>query len=250
MITDPVSLFFEEVVPAYENFVGVSKKKDNKKFVLMGAAMQAADRLFHFREALVPVLPHKNLTRSEMNKFYDYDLLGDVFNAHKHGHLDPKRKKGEVLLAKREDIEETLVSTYFLKDGEPTTPRNFFGVVQNRILVYPKKGGVRDFLEVATNVINCWSDFLITEGLTDKFIKFRYEGDDILTQEQAAEIGVNSNPIPVRVDGSVRWAMIARYYEPQTMTFNRWGFNDKGHLVAVQIPENAPNAKLYGYLKS
>lgn len=247
MFTDPVSQFFEGVVPAYEQYVELSKKKDNKKFVLAGAAILAADMLFHYREALIPLLPHRALTRTEVSKFYDYDLIGDVFNATKHGTLT--QKKGEILIANRKDIEEIIVNTHFPFEGETTYPRKFYGVMQTRVLVYPTKGGVRDLLEVATNVINYWADFLVKEGLTDKHINFRYEGDDILSHQQALEISNRSAPVAVRVGGDVSWVMIARYYEPQTKTFNRWGFNEKGEVVATQIKEDAPNAKLYGYYK-
>lgn len=247
MFTDPVSQFFEGVVPAYEQYIKLSKKKDNNKFILMGAAILAADMLFHYREALIPLYPPKALTRAEVSKFYDYDLIGDVFNATKHDTLTQKR--GEILISNRKAIEETIVCTYFPFEGETTYPREFYGVKQTRILVYPTRGGVRDLLEIATNVINYWADFLVKEGLTDKHINFRYEGDDILSHRQALEIGNSSSPVHARIGGDVGWVMIARYYEPQTKTFNRWGFTKKGELGSFQIKENAPNAKLYGYFK-
>lgn len=183
-----------------------------------------------------------------MSKFSDYDLIGDIFNAHKHGKLEPSRKKGELLITGREAIEETIVNTYFHHEGT-TNPRIFYSVMQTRVLVYPIKGGVRDLLDIATNVINYWSDFLVNYGLTKHHIKFRYEGDDLISPEQALEIGNKSNPVPVRIDGDVGWVMIARYLEPLTGTFHRWGFVDKGKLLSVKIDENAPNAKLYGYYK-
>lgn len=55
MFPDVISRFFEGVLPAYEHYVGVSKKKDNKKFVLTNAAMMAADMLYHYREALASI---------------------------------------------------------------------------------------------------------------------------------------------------------------------------------------------------
>ena len=244
MLTDPVSHFLEEVVPAYERYVELSNRKELKKFELMGAAILAAGLLFHYREAIKPLLPHKKLTRNEVSKFYDYDLLGDVFNASKHGTLTQKGR--EALVSGKNAIEQTIVNTYFPFDGEET-PRNFYGVMQYRILIYPNKGGVRDLLEVETNVINYWSDFLIKEGLTDKRFTFRYAGDDVLSHDDALRIGNSSSPIPVRVDGAVKWVMIARYYEPKTKSFNRWGFDNTGKLIPIPIKEDAPNAKLYGY---
>lgn len=251
MFIDPISHFFEAVIPAYEQYVELSKMKDYKKFALMGAAMQAANMLFHYRELVEPLCPAKTLTRNEVSKFYDYDLIGDVCNASKHGTLT--QKKGELLIISNKDIEQTIVNTHFFFGKSSEGARTFHGVMQNRILVYPIAGGVRDLLEVATNVINYWADFLVDKGFTDKHIKFRYEGDNVLTYEQVLEIGNTSNPVPATVDGEAKWVMIARYYEPLTKSFNRWGFDftdAECKLVAIQISEDAPNSKAYGYLKS
>lgn len=247
MFTDPVAHFFEGVVPAYEQYVELSRTKNNKKFALTGAAILAADMLFHYREALNPLLNNKTLTRSEVSKFYDYDLLGDVFNAFKHGVIT--QKKSKILVSNRNSIQETYVWTFFPFEGETTYPRNFYSVIQARVLVYPTVGSPRDLLEIQTNVINYWSDFLFNEGLSDKHLTFRYEGDDILSHQQTLEIGSSTGNVPVRASGDVGLSLIARYYEPRTNTFNRWGFNTKGELLAIPIEEDAPNAVLHYYYK-
>ena len=177
----------------------------------------------------------------------DYCLIVDVFDASKHVKLDQsqKRKKRERLIVSRSQIEETIVNTHFPVDGETVYPRRFYGVMQLRILIYPTKmkGRMRDLLEVATNVVNFWADFPLTKRLTTNRLNATYEGDDFINQEEALEI-TNSHTIDVRADGGSKWVTIARYYEPDTNLFNRWGYNKEGELVAVKIPDDAPNAKL------
>lgn len=249
--SDPISQFLDIVVPAYENYVEISKAKEHKKAALLNAAIQAANMLSHYRDTLneyklelgIPIL-----TESELSKICpDYCLIVDVFDAYKHVKLDQdkKRKKRERLIIHRSQIVETVVNTLFPFDGETVYPRKFYGVMQRRILVYPTKmnGGVRDLLEIATNVVNFWADFLLTKGLTKEHLSFRYEGDDIITHEKALE-NTNGMTIDKKADGKSYFTMIARYYEPDTNSFNRWGFSEDGKLIAVKITDDAPNSRI------
>lgn len=242
MYSDPVSQFYDGIVPAYEHYVELSKKKENPRALLLNTAIDVTGKLFHFREELQPLFPSTAFRRADVAMMCpDFDWVGDVFNSTKHKELD---RKGRIIKDKSH-IDETIVWTYFPYE-EVLPPKRFYSTVQIRILItpLPKKGKVRDLLEISTNVINFWSDFLVAKGLTTIHKNFRYDGDDIVPEGLA---DASSGTFRPKADGILKWSMIARYYEPETKTFERWGFSKNGELLMVKIAENAPNAKIVGY---
>lgn len=234
--------FFDNVVPAFEYYVELSKQKGNKKALLMNAALDVAGKLFHFRDKLEPMFAPKTLRRTDVAKLCpDFDWLGDVFNAAKHTDIT----RPDRIIKDISQVEETIVWTYFPFEGEEIYPRKFYSTVQTRILVnpLPGKGSIRDLLEVCTSVLNFWAQFLKDHGFSHSFSSFRYEGDDIIPESQQDK---SSGSFYAGYDGVAKVVMIARYYEPKEGKFKRWGYTDDGRMNSVEIDERAPNAKVYG----
>ena len=241
VLVHPIFQFYDAVIPAYEHYVELSKAEELKKFQLMNAAQQTASLLFHFRETIVPFFEPNQFTRQIVGKmFADYDWVGDVTNAFKHTTINRKNP----VFQDRSAIEETIVQTFFPNPDTPVYPRNFYGYMSTQILITPTKGEPRDLLEICTNVVIFWASFLVKQSWTKKECNYRYEGNDVLSPEQAKLKKLSSN-VHVGVDTVIRCAMIARYFEPDTGKFGRWSFDETGKMLAVPVAYNAPNAKLY-----
>ena len=242
---NPEIHLYDAVIPAYENYVDVSNKEELKKFMLMNAGLHSASLLFHFREVLEPYFQPKELNTDVVGEMCsDYQWVRDVTNAFKH----TKVNRQNPILRDRTAIEETIVQTYFPFPNSIVYPRRFYSFSQTRIMITPLKGEMRDLLEITTNVLNFWTQFLIDHSFSKIQRFFRYDGDDIFSPEDA-QTNRRSTNIHLSTDGIIRCAIIARYYEPSTKTFGRWGFTDDGLLVSKPIKYNAPNAKIYGFLK-
>jgi hypothetical protein len=228
---NPISKFFDEIIPAYEYYIELSNKKDNKKFMLQSAALQVANLLFHYRESIQTVLPSKKLTGNDITPDCpDYNVIGRVFDKSKHHTL---RNPGN-LVNDESAIEETIVSTYYPRIVDGQYSQEWYGVMQARVMINFTDRESRDLLEIATNVINYWADFLDSNNLAPKHLHkhYHYQGNDFLTPEEADQLGMGL-PIHPSELGGARIIMIGRFYRLQENKWYRLPFTDGENGPAI-----------------
>lgn len=170
MFVDHIAQFYEGVIPAYEAYNRASKEIKGGAHLIKGAAIQAANVLFHYREALVPLFPKDKFTRKEVAKLSsEFDLLGDVFNSTKHKELIRSGK----LIEDSSSVYESVVCSILINDQQKHRIWS-----QWWILVKTIEGEERDLLEISTNVINFWVDLLYDHKMINSKPFFRYENND------------------------------------------------------------------------
>ena len=157
MFDDIRTYFYENVWTSYKNFA--QKRKIHKAGMSddMRIALIAASALFHLREHL-PVKKSQSYA-SLVHRCPDYELLGDIVNASKHGQLT--RGTGKSLINGAEDLSEFIVSTRY-KDGQGE-----YSHIEKEIFVKLKDGTVRSLFEIVTNVMNMWLVLLYDFGIID-----------------------------------------------------------------------------------
>lgn len=118
-------------------------------------ALHAAESLYHLREH-IPQTRRKS--RNQIAKLCpDYDLLGDVFNAAKHGVLTIGNPK----INNATDIQERIVRTrYKDEQGE-------YSYAEKGVFVKLNDGFERDLFVILTNVLNFWLDELNKLGVIE-----------------------------------------------------------------------------------
>lgn len=107
----------------------------------------------------------------------DWGLIRDISNAEKHFILDNPPGK---YIKDITDVQEAMVHDIFLMPNDQHYIRYHI-----RVMVLLKDYKIRDLLDVATNVLNFWGNFLLSKGAIKNYENFRYKGDDFLTEEQA-----------------------------------------------------------------
>ncbi|GAB3882859.1 hypothetical protein [Spirosoma agri] len=242
MYKDAVNHYFNEVMPAYEQYVKLATNEIKSKLMLISLARQSSYLLFNFREQLIPPYKKEEFDRNYIASLCpDYHWIGDVANAFKHRSIGRKDR----IIDDVSQIEETLVRTCFIpEDATPANP--YYSIIDRRVLVVPTDIAlpIRDLLEIQTNVINFWSDFLVSENLTKERFIYKYRGDRVLTSQQADQIELNAL-IPVSPDGYASWTEITQFYDPVSKSFKRWGYSQYGIVIPEEISERAANAKFY-----
>jgi hypothetical protein len=159
---DLPSLFYHNVVSAYDQDVSVRDANTSGRNRHTRAALEAATALFHFREHL----PRQDAkTRAQaVTECPDYRLVADVVNATKHRTLVRDTSEGPPLVRSAEDIEEvTTVVRYQDEQGDYTDART---------LVFANcSDGVRRNLDTAlTNVLNYWGGELKRLGIISEYV--------------------------------------------------------------------------------
>jgi hypothetical protein len=149
---DLASLFYHNVVSAYDQYVAIRDGNTSGRSRHTHTALEAAAALFHFREHLPRQYAR---TRAQVvAECPDYRLVADVANATKHRTLDNDTSEGPPLVKSAEDIEEiTIITRYEDEQGEYTDARTLVFINCN--------DGVRRNLDTAlTNVLNYWGSEL------------------------------------------------------------------------------------------
>lgn len=171
MFDDLKAQFFEGIIKPYQEYVKIRKNPESGLSKDLRYAIDVATALFHFREHFPP---HNRKTKSQLVQTCpDYDLLGDIVNASKHGVLDPKRKKTPTLIVSAHDIyEEVRITEYKDQQG-------MYRSLEKEIVVDLKDGSHRDLYHIITNVVNMWIDELYEIGIISDNQKFSISNKDI-----------------------------------------------------------------------
>jgi hypothetical protein len=149
---DLASLFYHNVVSAYDQYVSIRDGNTSGRNRHTRTALEAAIALFHFREHLPS--EHAKTRAQVVAECPDYRLVADVTNATKHRTLDRDTSEGPPLVKSAEDIEETTVVTrYADEQGEYTDARTL-------VFVSCNDGALRNLDIALTNVLNYWGSEL------------------------------------------------------------------------------------------
>ena len=167
MNEDLIIYYHHNVVAVYEEYRCVSAdnvygmRRDLRK------AIDAATALFHFREHLPKLIA---LTRTQAEAACtDYGLLGDAVNSAKHKTIGNSTPHGPPLVRDFESILEQKVVIHFQDEkGE-------YSVSLKIVVVQLEANGERVLLDVLTNVLNFWEQYLFTKGVLEKKRVFQYQ---------------------------------------------------------------------------
>lgn len=176
MFDDLAAYFYENVATSYVSYLDLRKDVSCGISGDLRAAITAATALFHLREHVPD--PYR-VSRSAVAKdCCDYDLLGDIVNAAKHGHID----RGNPQISSSENIYEMLVSTSFQdENGEYTDSRK-------TVMVKLDNGAERDVADVLTNVINYWGCLFVKNRILTSFRPYPFPpspGEQFVPREEA-----------------------------------------------------------------
>jgi hypothetical protein len=144
MFDDLNAYFQENVWESYTKFVESKKSRSAGKSRDLRLAINAATALYHLREHIPQ---HQRKSRAKLAKICpDFNLLGDVVNASKHGYLT----EGNPQVVSAEDIFEVRTSTMYQDEqGE-------YWHGEKSVFIKLKDGTERDLYEILTNVLNMW----------------------------------------------------------------------------------------------
>ena len=144
MFDDLATLFHENVVVTYQDYLKVRSTPSSGRNLDIKAALGVATALYHFREHLPPQLLLS--WQTVVAACPDYALLGDVVNLSKHRTLT----RGAPQILSVEDIEEQVVLTEYEDDRGPYRHK------EKTVTLKLKDGSERELLDVMTNVLNYW----------------------------------------------------------------------------------------------
>jgi hypothetical protein len=190
-MSELAAYFYEHVFLAYDRYKKakndhtMGNNKDRRE------AINAAVALYHLREHIPQSL---NKSRSQLAALCpDYDLLGDIVNASKHGVVT----RGTPHVTRLDAIQEILVSTKFSdQDGE-------YANDEKMVEVELVDGSKRDIYEILTNVINMWLDELHQIGAIDQQPPIQLNRQSLVTRE-------NAHGVSLQITTGIRWGKSLR----------------------------------------
>ena len=142
------------------------------------SAIDAATSLYHFREHLP--LRHRKSPAEIVVACADYNLLGDIVNASKHGVLN----RGIPQIASFQDLRQYLVCTRFQDEvGE------YFDN-DKIVTVHLVDGSERDLFDVMINVFEFWLRYLNGIGANPPVRSFSNPKRGFVSRDQAKAISV------------------------------------------------------------
>ncbi|WP_205410774.1 hypothetical protein [Salaquimonas pukyongi] len=125
--------------------------------------INAASSLYHFREHLPEDL---RISRSELALICtDYDLLGYVVDAAKHGKIDRRSPP----IDRANQIYPLIEITEYRDEAGP------YRIARKRVVVELNDGTQRTLRSILTNVINMWIVFLAKNYVVDGIEQFELE---------------------------------------------------------------------------
>lgn len=180
MFSDLTAFYHENVVSSFVEYRDFSKNNNVGRSRDLRAALNAASALFHLREHL----PSGSLSRADIESLCpEYALLGDIVNASKHKTLNGNTPHGAPLVNDAENLGEQLVFIEY-EDDEGT-----YYYSQKTVVAKLTDGSERNLLEILTNVINFWEDYLLSLGVLSKARVFKY--DAVIRYRSRTECEVN-----------------------------------------------------------
>lgn len=210
MFDDPEALFHDNVLASYQAFVESLESDPYGQHHDTRLAISAATALYHFREHVPTTIRKSRGALAQVCP--DYDLLGDIVNATKHGTLT----KGSPQVASADAIFEVIALTEYRDADGP------YWHATKAVKASLESGIGCDLRDVLTNVLNMWITELQNVGLLDG----------------VSLIPPLSNAIPPRASASGASIMHkrARVGGPATFQFQIQKYNySTGTIEAVDI---------------
>jgi hypothetical protein len=153
MFDDPEALFYDNVLASYQAFIESLESDPHGQHHDTRLAINAATALYHYREHVGAVI---SKTRKALAQACpDYDLLGDIVNASKHGTLT----KGAPQIASADAIFEVIALTEYRDADGP------YWHATKAVKASLDSGIGCDLRDVLTNVLNMWIAELQAVGL-------------------------------------------------------------------------------------
>lgn len=181
MFDDPAAYFHENVVASFIAYQKINNEKAAGKSRDLNYGLTAATSLFHFREFLPEA--HTLSRRDAECLCPDYGLLGDIVNVAKHRSIEKETPHGEPLIKRAEDLSERIVFIRYEDDKGP------YQAIQKVIIVKLTDGTERYLLDILTNVINFWQEYLYSIGVVKATHQFLFQNP--LRARTRAEVGDN-----------------------------------------------------------
>lgn len=168
MFHDLIAYYHDNVVSSFIEYRDICNDGIVGRSRDLRAALNAASALFHLREHL----PTGSLSRADVERICpDYALLGDVVNASKHKKLNSRTPHGTPLVADAENLgERVIIIEYEDEAGK-------YRYIQKTVVVKLTDGSERNLLEILTNIINFWEDYMLTLGVLLKAHVFTHDVD-------------------------------------------------------------------------
>lgn len=220
MFSDISAFFFEQVVPAFSEYV------EARQGAVLGRSRDtirvqaAASALYHIRERLPK---SHSMTRERVEALCpDYGLLGDIANLSKHHFLTGKTPHGAPLISKYSDLCEALyITLYQDSDGD-------YRLEEKHIIANLVDGTSRNVLSVLVKVINFWHDYLYKIGA----IPCRHYYEGVIPSEPRSREWVNNAPkIALELVRGLR-------YQPPIICFNRYNY-ETSRIEPISLTEVA-----------
>jgi hypothetical protein len=211
--------FYRSVFLAYDQYRQVKNSEAMGDDRDRREAIAAATALYHLREH-IPRGFRKS--RAELAALCpDYDLLGDVVNAAKHGVLN----HGNPRVADASSISEVMVCTrYEDREGE-------YYSAEKTVEVGLIDGSKRDLHEILTNVVNMWFDELHRMGAIDRRDPIQLDRPRPVPREDATSL-------PLQLTKGLQWTLQLRLqqYNYETDTIEPVDLTDAGITFTIRKP--------------
>lgn len=206
MFDDLAALYHENVVSAFVDYRDISESGIAGRSRDLRGALIASEALFHFREHLPKA---GALTRAEVEKLCpDYGLLGDVVNAAKHKSITNKTPQGPPLVDDATQLGEQIVITEYRDDV------GIYRHAQKIVIAKLSDGSERNLLEVLTNVINFWEEYLHSVGVLSTPRTFAYAGN--IQARSRAECEANRLDFEIIQGQRFSQSLLLRRFNPKT----------------------------------
>jgi hypothetical protein len=153
MFDDPEALFYDNVLASYQAFIESLESDPYGQHHDTRLALNAATALYHFREHVTATIPKGRKALSQVCP--DYDLLGDIVNASKHGTLT----KGTPQITAADAVFEVIALTEYRDADGP------YWHATKGVKASLASGIACDLRNVLTNVLNMWISELQAVGL-------------------------------------------------------------------------------------
>ncbi len=166
MFDDLTAYYHENVASSYFAYREINENGVAGSSRDLREAITSASALFHLREHL---REHK-LSRNKIESLCpDYALLGDVTNSSKHKLLTGQTPHGKPFINDAASLSERIILITYKDDlGE-------YKYAAKTVIIKLTDGTERNLLEVLTNVINFWEEYMEKVGALDKARCFKYE---------------------------------------------------------------------------
>ncbi|MBD2702310.1 hypothetical protein IC229_16795 [Spirosoma sp. BT702] len=197
--------YFNELGPAFTRYVETFDSRSGGTVALYNAAMEAAGKLFHLREAINESTGIERSRKDIGDLCWSYQLIGDVFNSSKH----VKINRGDRLINGRKDVHTIVCCSIVPYENNPS---DWYFYSDFRVIVHPIKSDPIDLLKLAAEVLRFWGWYLYKENLLEQVLQYEYKGDEPLSPELATQ-KIDVHLVDNKPEGVGEMTMVYRLWD-------------------------------------